>query len=207
MKIQLNILFACIKKCLKWFILLISFVLIFLFVVEYNMEVGTDEFLILIGSYKYNSYDLFRILFFIFNFTITVYFSYIFYNYELENSLDNIVLRSDYRKWIREKFIVLILFVLVFRLLYSMFLFLLIGCNIIDNIYITLSLIFSHIFVAISIVFLINHKRNNKMLFITIFIICILEVLLSKYLIMFNILLCIMIIVYELLTFNFKKII
>ena len=76
-----------------------------------------------------NDFNYFGILVLLFQYSILIYFTYLFFNYEYENAFENIILRIASKSWIKNKMTILLVFVSFFRCIYSFIISIIIGKN------------------------------------------------------------------------------
>lgn len=129
MKIQGKIGIICIKKCIKWFLLLIFLMAMYIISISFVREPGLDDYIIILGGYHLNDFNYFGILVLLFQYSILIYFTYLFFNYEYENAFENIILRIASKSWIKNKMTILLVFVSFFRCIYSFIISIIIGKN------------------------------------------------------------------------------
>ncbi len=121
MKTQIIIFKNNLKKNYKWFIiliLLITLTIILLKIKPQTTEINDKDFLSLLTfpglGFKI---DFFSFLLTLYQIGLTIYITYYFYTYELNNSLEYFTLRINEKKWFIQKSTILIIFLTLYKLI------------------------------------------------------------------------------------------
>ena len=101
------------------------------------------------------------IIWFLYQIGVTIYFSYLYFFYEVDNSLEFILLRTDFFHFVLKKFIFLEMLLIVFRILFYCFLHFLFFKNVTFTVLFFMINIGVHVFVSTItfLVFIIFHSR------------------------------------------------
>lgn len=207
MKIQFHILIEVIKKNWIWyfiFFLLVSLNLIFYTVRPNTILLSENDFFALINYPKNVNYSLINLLFHIYQIGIAVYSVYIFYRYELEFAIENIILRIDAKKWIFQKIVLILATTIIINALYIATIYLIYFREIHFHLnYIIFPIIYNSLIGIILITFTNIFKDKDIMIFISTFLICIL--MLNFFNFFIAIILTLTLSILNILLFNFKK--
>ncbi len=206
MKIQLKILLKILKNNWKWIAILLFIVILKLTMIMLqptDAEITYYDFLNLI-CYP-NLKDTVNILLSLYQIGLYLYLILVFYTYEIEYSFENIILRSNEKKWINFKIITSIVFVIITKTIYILLIYLLFKIYFPLKIY---YLIYPNVFHIISVLSLITFvnifKNNNKFILILSLII---SYLVYKYFYLnISLILIVFIIVMNIWLFRFKRI-
>lgn len=205
MKMQLKIAYLCLKKSFKWFLIMVGAAILYVISIRFVKQLGGNELFALLGKIKLSNADFFGILITIYQYSFTIYYSYLYYSFEIAENMDNILLRINSRSWFKSKIFVQILVILFFRLMYSFIVLVITSLCLEDSVFIVLSTLTFNVLLSVSVMFFINHSVKRIRLLGYIFVIFLVEVLLNNYAIVLNILICVLLIVYESFTFSLKK--
>lgn len=207
MKIQLEICFLCLKRTFKWYLIMILTSLIYIISINFIREIEASDLMILLGNFNLKDLSFFGTLVMIYHYSFTIYFSYLFYSYEIDKGLYNILLRSNCKKWIKSKFIVQLFGIFALRLLYYLVILLITNFNIKIYAITIITSLSTHILLSIFIIFFYNHINKNIKIIFCIIILCFVEIIFNNFLLFPNIIISLIILVYEIFNFNYKKII
>ena len=119
MKIQLSILFTKIKENIKWLVLLIILSILCLILFKTN-NIGVSrikDFLILINYPNFSKTNNFSLIVGIYNIVLFIYLGYLYYTYEFTYSVENIIIRTEEKKWFINKNLVFFLYTLIFTII------------------------------------------------------------------------------------------
>lgn len=206
MKIQKNISFLCIKKCLNWFLIMIGISFAYIVIIRLIKSIEYSEISSLLGIPGVKNINFYNSLTIIYQYSFTIYYSYLFYNYEKQESMDNIILRMNPQNWIKSKIIVQLIAIFILRFIYTLIIILILQINLKKYLFIIVSSFAIHIFLSIFVIFLSNYYRKSIKFIILITSICLIESMIYNHIIsiIVNVLFGILIILYEYFTFNFK---
>ena len=206
MKIQKNISFLCIKKCLNWFLIMIGISFAYIVIIRLIKSIEYGEISSLLGIPGVKNINFYNSLTIIYQYSFTIYYSYLFYNYEKQESMDNIILRMNPQNWIKSKIIVQLIAIFILRFIYTLIIILILQINLKKYLFIIVSSFAIHIFLSIFVIFLSNYYRKSIKFIILITSICLIESMIYNHIIsiIVNVLFGILIILYEYFTFNFK---
>lgn len=126
MKIQFTILKNNIKNNWYWFLILFVLTIISLAIYLLRpsfIELSKEDFISLTCYPVKNFKDYIGFLLSYFTIIINVYIIYLYYNYELEHTSLNIFLRIKDKNWLIYKMITLFIFIVSFRTIYVLLLF------------------------------------------------------------------------------------
>ena len=173
MKVQMKILLEILKKSWLWiiiFVVLAILSLIFYMVRPPEILITENDFLAMVSYPKNINSSFICFLLSLYQIGTTIYLIYIYYTYEFTYSFENIILRINEKKWIFEKIITCILFLILVRSIY-MFLIYLCFFKTIDlslN-FITYPVVY-HVLISIILITIINClKRKNILDLIIVF--------------------------------------
>ena len=206
MKIQKNISFLCIKKCLNWFLIMIGISFAYIVIIRLIKSIEYSEISSLLGIPGVKNINFYNSLTIIYQYSFTIYYSYLFYNYEKQESMDNIILRMNPQNWIKSKIIVQLIAIFILRFIYTLIIILILQINLKKYLFIIVSSFTIHIFLSIFVIFLSNYYRKSIKFIILITSLCLIESMIYNHIIsiIVNVLFGILIILYEYFTFNFK---
>lgn len=205
MKIQLEILLLCLKKTFKWYLMMLFMVVIYVISIQIVRNIETNDLMILFGIVDLKSLNFLGTLVMIYQYSFTIYFSYLFYNYEADNYIYNILMRSKAKRWFKSKVIVQFLSIIIFQIIYYVLILSFASFNISKYIFMILIAIFSHLFISIIVSFLSNHLRKKiNVLFWTI-VLLFFEILLINYTFFPIFILFFILILYDNYNFSLKK--
>ena len=120
MKKELNLTKEKIKKDKLWLIILFSLLIInfIYYYLEYSdLEVNNEYFLELISYPLLNDTTELSILFNIYFICYIVYYSLSYYNYELENLKEYMIIRDKSKKWFVRKIISIFTYIIILKIL------------------------------------------------------------------------------------------
>ena len=205
MRVQNKIALNCVKKSLRWFVILLVIVVIYIITIKFLRSPTITDFYSILGIVDLSNTSFFGILMMIYQYAVTLYFSYIFYNYEINEEVDNVIIRMDQQKWIITKNIICYVYIAAFRIIYTIYSSFFYSVNIHDLIIIAFS-VSSNYFLLISLTFFLsNHlKQRKKEIYILLtLLIFLLHIVINSFI--FNYFMLIIISMYEFKSFNFKK--
>ena len=205
MKIQLEIFSLCLKRVFKWYLIMISTAIIYLISIQFIRKIGFDDLMIMLGNFNLSNLSFFGALIMIYHYSFTIYFSYLFYNYEIDECIYNILLRSNSKKWFQSKLIIQLFGILALRILYYLVIFLIIQFNIKKYVITIVTSLSIHMLLSIFIIFFSNHIEKNIKIIFFIVIISFIETIFSNYIILPNIIIGLIVIFYEIFGINFKR--
>ncbi len=205
MRMQLSVAKIVFKKCFKFILLFLMFSFSYLLVMKLSKGLDFNDFKTLLGYIDLNNADFLGILLGVYQYALIVYFTYLFYSFEIRENMYNIFLRINIKKLFAEKLFFQLLIVFVFRIMFSFLLILLFSNNL--EHYQTFLLSNIIMFLAISILSSVfyNHVHNKFLFLFVIVLMCFIETVFYNYMFIFNILICIVVVLYDLFIFNFKK--
>lgn len=119
MKIQSKILLERFKKNILYIVIyLISLVfgVILFYLRNKQIEFNIDEFLVLLNFPKFSNLSYLYELIKIYEIGLLVYLVYDYYTYDLNYSLDNIMIRESVNKWYLNKIIIFSIFITLFKI-------------------------------------------------------------------------------------------
>lgn len=207
MKIQLEIFFLCLKRAFKWYLIMILTSLMYIISIQFIRKIGFNDLMILLGNFNLKDLSFFGILMMIYHYSFTIYFSYLFYNYEIDECVYNILLRSNCKKWFKSKLIIQLFGIFALRLFYYLTILLITQFNIKTYAITIVTSLSTHILLSIFIIFFYNHVKKNIKIIFCIIILCFVETVFSNYILFPNVIISLMIIVYETFNINFKRVI
>lgn len=120
MKKELNLTKEKIKKDKLWLIILFSLLIInfIYYYLEYSdLKVNNEYFLELISYHLLNDTTELSILFNIYFICYIVYYSLSYYNYELENLKEYMIIRDKSKKWFVRKIISIFTYIIILKIL------------------------------------------------------------------------------------------
>ena len=162
MKIQSKILLERFKKNILYisiyFISLIFGVILF-YLRNKQIEFNIDEFLVLINFPKFSNLSYLYELIKIYEIGLLVYLVYDYYTYDLNYSLDNIMIRESVNKWYLNKIIIFAIFIIIFKIFEVSMLYLIHSSEVLFVIDFYIYSIIFDIFILIIITSLYNYKR------------------------------------------------
>ena len=208
MKLQYLIMKDIFKKNYIWvvlFLLLITLSIVLHIVNPSPFGLKIEDYYILIGHPTSEKISSIQSLMLLYNVGLLIYISYIFYTYELSHSFENIIIRISSKKWILNKmisFCILVSLVGAIRIL-GIFLFF---KNIISlkSEFFIITFLYNMMIYLITISLINKFKITKKINFLIIFFSSLLvyNFFNTKIILIINIIL----IIFNILTFNFKKI-
>lgn len=161
MKYQFELLRKLINEKYKIhiYIYLIFFVLIFLTIRDNYLSKSINTYYILLGIPIVENISILELSWFIFQWTILLYFGYLFFRFEHDNSLEFIILRKPLKKLMIKKFTIFSGLIIIIR---TIILFLLLFlCSIKINILLVFLNIFIYIIILfISLIFYVFFEKN-----------------------------------------------
>ena len=201
MKLQFNILLKVLKK--NYYLMIMYFSILFLIItIDYfeSTNNSINHFYSFIGFLDLDNIRL--TAFTIFQFVFSIYLSYILFTYDLKTSFEYIILRSNSKDWIKDKTILIILFVVLSRIAIFIVAFIFFHFDITVSFEHFLYPILQHLYLCLSLLLLLNINNYSKLL-ILIFIGIIYYIFGINYIILLIFMLCEY--VFLLLNFSFKK--
>lgn len=141
----------------------------------------------------------------IYHCSFTIYFSYLFYTYELDKCIYSLLLRLNSKKWIKSKLLIQLLGMLFLRLFYYFAILLITQFDIKKYIIVLITSMSIHLLLSILVIFFSNHVKKNLKIIFLIVIICCIEAIFNNYILFPNVIVSVILIFYELFTFNLKK--
>lgn len=177
MKIQYQILKKALKKNLIWLLLLLILVGIYNFINQVKQINPALEFLQIINNSPIKEMNTIEITICLYQIILVIYMTYIIYTYEMNNSFQNILLRINEKKWILSKYLILILFIIFYKIIYIYVAFLEFSNLLsLDIVYFIKSIIFD-IVICLTTITCINFIKNKYLfLFLLTFLVSILEI-------------------------------
>lgn len=205
MKIQSKILLERFKKNILYisiyFISLIFGVILF-YLRNKQIEFNIDEFLVLINFPKFSNLSYLYELIKIYEIGLLVYLVYDYYTYDLNYSLDNIMIRESVNKWYLNKIIIFAIFIIIFKIFEVSMLYLIHSSEVLFDIDFYIYSIIFDIFILIIITSLYNYKR---IILNYIFLSIILIYTYLRFNIIITLILSIFIVIFNYKTLNFTK--
>ena len=119
MKIQSKILLERFKKNILYiaiYLISLIFGVILFYLRNKQIEFNIDEFLVLINFPKFSNLSYLYELIKIYEIGLLVYLVYDYYTYDLNYSLDNIMIRESVNKWYLNKIIIFSIFITLFKI-------------------------------------------------------------------------------------------
>ena len=119
MKIQSKILLERFKKNILYiaiYLISLIFGVILFYLRNKQIEFNIDEFLVLINLPKFSNLSYLYELIKIYEIGLLVYLVYDYYTYDLNYSLDNIMIRESVNKWYLNKIIIFSIFITLFKI-------------------------------------------------------------------------------------------
>lgn len=205
MKIQLEIFTLCLKKILKWYLIMIAIAIMYIISIQFARKIGYNDLIIILGNFDLNHLDFFGILLMIYHCSFTIYFSYLFYTYELDKCIYSILLRLNSKRWIKSKLFIQLLGILFLRLFYYLVILLIMQFDVKKHITIIITSMSIHLLLSILVVFFFNHIKKNLKIIFLIVIICCIEAIFNNYILFPNVIVSVILTIYEVFKFNFKK--
>lgn len=205
MKIQLEIFTLCLKKILKWYLIMIAIAIMYIISIQLARKIGYNDLIIILGNFDLNHLDFFGILLMIYHCSFTIYFSYLFYTYELDKCIYSILLRLNSKRWIKSKLFVQLLGILFLRLFYYLVMLLIIQFDVKKHITIIITSMSIHLLLSILVVFFFNHIKTKLKIMFLIVIICCIEAIFNNYILFPNVIVSVILTFYEVFKFNLKK--
>lgn len=203
MKIQRRISLICIKKCIKWILLLYFLMCAYIISIKYIRNFDLQDYVIIIGGNIGDNINCFGILILLFQYSISIYFTYLFLNFEIENSFENIILRVNSQNWIKSKMIVLLSCIFIFRIVYSFSIYIIVNNYIELPVNIIFSIIILNFILVLNVMTIFNFGRKNLILSILISFTYYIFVFLINNIIL-NVVILLISIFMNLLFFNYK---
>ena len=119
MKIQSKILLERFKKNILYiaiYLISLIFGVILFYLRNKQIEFNIDEFLVLLNYPKFSNLSYLYELIKIYEIGLLVYLVYDYYTYDLNYSLDNIMIRESVNKWYLNKIIIFSIFITLFKI-------------------------------------------------------------------------------------------
>ena len=205
MKVQLEILLLCLRKTFKWYLMMIFMAVIYIISIKIVRNVQANDLMVLFGSVNLKSLSFLGTLVMIYQYSFTIYFSYLFYNYEADNYIYNILIRSKAKKWFKLKIIVQFFGIIAFQLIYYVLVISFTSFDVLKYISMIFIAIFSHLFISIIVSFLSNHLRKKIYVLIWTVVLLFFEILLINYTFFPAFILFFVLIIYDTYNFSLKK--
>ena len=205
MKVQLEILLLCLRKTFKWYLMMIFMAVIYIISIKIVRNVQANDLMVLFGSVNLKSLSFLGTLVMIYQYSFTIYFSYLFYNYEADNYIYNILIRSKAKKWFKSKIIVQFFGIIAFQLIYYVLVISFTSFDVLKYISMIFIAIFSHLFISIIVSFLSNHLRKKIYVLIWTVVLLFFEILLINYTFFPAFILFFVLIIYDTYNFSLKK--
>ena len=204
MKVQLTILKKVFKKCYKFVLVFMLFSFSYLLAMKLSKGIDYNDIKILLGYIDLNNFNFLGILLLIYQYALTIYFTYLFYSFEIREGKYNILLLANTKKLFIEKLLFQLLIVFSFRVIFSSFL--IFFFNNLENYQ---SFLLNNIIIYLSISLLAsifyNHIHNKLFYLFILVSICFVEAIFYNSIFIFNILINIILVFYDLFIFNFKS--
>ncbi len=207
MNVQLKILLYNLKKSYLWIIILFLLMilsLIFYSVRPLELKLSSSDFIELISYPRSKNISFVSLLVSIYQIGLTIYYIYIYYSYELENSFDNIVIRSNEKKWIFQKIVGSIIFIILFRLIYTGLLYIYFYEKIPFELNFLVMPIIYHILISLIIITILNYTKFDNGIKLLISVIISFFFFL-KFNVLISLFLIIIIIIFNCIFFRFKR--
>lgn len=168
MKYNINVLSKIIRSSFfKIIILSIIMLISLLLVIYFNFGFFSEEILVrVLGISIFNEKNLLFLIWEIYQVATTFYFSYLFYSYEINNSAEFVLLRKSFKKIFLGKFAFATLFIILFRSIIFVILFMLVDYAPVFNVTLFLKNIIIYICYSLIPLFIIlfyNYDIINKM--------------------------------------------
>lgn len=207
MNIQIKILLYNLKKSWLWiviFILLVILSIIFYEVRPISLELQRNDFINLISYPERNDLNFISLLITIYQIGFIIYYMYIYYCYEIEHSFENIIIRINEKKWIFQKIVSSIIFIIFVRIIYTVVVYMYFQKVLSFELGFIFIPILYYILISMILLTIINFiSIDNGIKFLLSFIIsCLFFIKFNVYIVL---LLIIILINFNLKFFNFKK--
>lgn len=121
MKLQLGVFLSKIRKEFIWLLILILLLAVQFILKLVNVNRAEPfllDFLSLIGFPAEKQYNITCFFIFAYEFILMIYYVYIYYVHDLNVAFENVVLRANERKWIKNKILLCGIFVVLMNTLY-----------------------------------------------------------------------------------------
>src|SRR5574344_1730601 len=159
MKLQSKILFKTLKGNRIWLVIGLVIILLDFILFKYNSFLNKENYSYALITYPAIKFNYLLNMIFTSQILLHIFIFYKFYNYELENSSYNFLIRIGGKKWYLSK-LVMIIYLIIFRIIYTLLLYILfkniINFNISYIIYPTTIYIFLYLFISFISVILKN---------------------------------------------------
>lgn len=159
MKLQSKILFKTLKGNRIWLVIGLVIILLDFILFKYNSFLNKKNYYYALITYPAIKFNYLLNMIFTSQILLHIFIFYKFYNYELENSSYNFLIRIGGKKWYLSK-LVMIIYLIIFRIIYTLLLYILfkniINFNISYIIYPTTIYIFLYLFISFISVILKN---------------------------------------------------
>ena len=162
MKIQSKILLERFKKNILYiaiYLISLIFGVILFYLRNKQIEFNIDEFLVLINFPKFSNLSYLYELIKIYEIGLLVYLVYDYYTYDLNYSLDNIMIRESVNKWYLNKIITFSIFITLFKIFEVSILYLIHSSEVSFDINFYIYSIIFDIFILLIITALYNYRR------------------------------------------------
>jgi len=211
MKYQWLIFKNVLKKVSIWilFLIILSFIKIILLKQgeSIGLNINLSDLYSLLGIPNFQNFNIEEELFFLFQIGIICYFTFLFFFYEQDNSIEFVIPRTTSKKWILEKSIFLFLFPILFKTcIFVIVLFLTNSFKIVQNNYLILNyltFLFISLFIT-SFLISLNKKKNYSFILIIIHILIFIYSFLKNSILIFLIM-CIILFLNSTLQCDLKK--
>mgnify|MGYP004563370641 CR=1 FL=1 len=163
MKIQSKILLERFKKNILYiaiYLISLIFGVILFYLRNKQIEFNIDEFLVLINFQKFSNLSYLYELIKIYEIGLLVYLVYDYYTYDVNYSLDNIMIRESVNKWYLNKIIIFSIFITLFKIFEVSILYLIHSSEVSFDINFYIYSIIFDIFVLLIITTLYNYRRS-----------------------------------------------
>lgn len=203
MRVQFKVLSWCIKKILPFFIILFCLYLLYIFSVRFTVNnLAIDDYVSLIG---YSDRNFVSILLFLYQYSLSLYFTYIISTYEINNSLCNIILRENSRNYIISKILIIVIAIFLLRCFYAIPIYLLSFLKLNFPMMTFCSMMVNHLMLSLLALTMTSfYKRRFRLILLMVFSVFITFCLREK--IVLLILVILLFIVFNIIKFSFKKI-
>lgn len=201
MKLQLNILKKVIWDNKKTIMLYFVLLLLYFFVQVIANGGGLESFFYIFGTLDIN--NNISIILFLFNFILVFDLSYKYITFEILDFNENIILREDSKKFVLKKIIVLILFIIMFKIVQILFFNILLKAFsdiLLVDIKFYLSNIVAFLFIGLCSLILAFNSRKNIILICSVLTF---EIIMKQKLLVY--ITEILLIAYIIYNFNFKR--
>lgn len=206
MKIEFNLIKNKLKNDKTWLIILLMLTIINIMYcyLNYNKINNNIYYLNLIGYPLINEKLDIYVLYNIYYISYIIYYTISYFNYELENLKENIIIRENDKKWIIRKIISTLLYIIVLKLMIILIIDIFSNFKYIFNINIFLVIILYQFLISIITITINNVIKKNTLVIIISMLLSFLIFFRIKN-ILFLFILLILLIILNILIFKFKR--